>query len=117
MMVSLKGLPDTLRGAAWPSSARAVRCPVKPLEIVNSKGAVSQETSETRAASCYYPVRRIGTLAGLPVLNGRKVRATAGLYGPNFRGNTRPTMRGTTGCNPETKMCFDTSCQLGKPIP
>ncbi len=29
MMASLKGLPDTLRGGAWPTSARAVRCPVK----------------------------------------------------------------------------------------
>ena len=29
MMVSLKGLPEALRGIAWPSSARAVRCPVK----------------------------------------------------------------------------------------
>ncbi len=29
MKVSLKGLPDALRGSAWPSSARAVRCPVK----------------------------------------------------------------------------------------
>ncbi len=29
MMVSLKGLPDKPRGGAWPSSARAVRCPVK----------------------------------------------------------------------------------------
>ena len=29
MKVKLKTLPDTLRGGAWPSSARAVRCPVK----------------------------------------------------------------------------------------
>ncbi len=29
MKVSLKGLPDEPRGGAWPSSARAVRCPVK----------------------------------------------------------------------------------------
>ena len=29
MKVSLKSLPDALRGAAWPPSARAVRCPVK----------------------------------------------------------------------------------------
>ncbi len=28
-MVSLKGLLDEPRGGAWPSSARAVRCPVK----------------------------------------------------------------------------------------
>ena len=30
MKVSLKGLPDEPRGSAWPSSARAVRCPAKP---------------------------------------------------------------------------------------
>ncbi len=29
MKVSLKGLPDEPRGIAWPSSARAVRCPAK----------------------------------------------------------------------------------------
>ena len=29
MIVSLKGLLDEPRGSAWPSSARAVRCPVK----------------------------------------------------------------------------------------
>ena len=29
MKVSLKGLPNTLRGIAWPSSACVVRCPVK----------------------------------------------------------------------------------------
>ncbi len=29
MKVSLKGLLDEPRGSAWPSSARAVRCPVK----------------------------------------------------------------------------------------
>ena len=28
MKVSLKGLPDTLRGVAWPSSACVVKCPV-----------------------------------------------------------------------------------------
>ena len=29
MKVRLKVLPDEPRGSAWPSSARAVRCPVK----------------------------------------------------------------------------------------
>ena len=29
MKVNLMGLPNEPRGSAWPSSARAVRCPVK----------------------------------------------------------------------------------------
>ncbi len=29
MKASLKGLPDEPRGAAWPPSARAVKCPFK----------------------------------------------------------------------------------------
>ncbi len=29
MKVRLKALPNEPRGSAWPSSARAVRCPVK----------------------------------------------------------------------------------------
>ena len=29
MKVRLKVLPDKLRGGAWPSSVRVVRCPVK----------------------------------------------------------------------------------------
>ena len=29
MKVRLKALPNKPRGSAWPSSARAVRCPVK----------------------------------------------------------------------------------------
>ena len=32
MKDSLKGFPDEPRGSAWPSSARAVRCPVKIIE-------------------------------------------------------------------------------------
>ena len=28
MMVTLKGLPDALRGPVWPSPARAVKCPI-----------------------------------------------------------------------------------------
>ena len=28
MMVTLKGLPDALRGVVWPAPARAVKCPV-----------------------------------------------------------------------------------------
>ena len=34
MKVSLKGLPDKLRGVAWPSSARTVRRAVKSVKLV-----------------------------------------------------------------------------------
>ena len=37
MMVSLKGLPDTPRGAAWPSSVRGVSCLVKSRKSIGSK--------------------------------------------------------------------------------
>jgi len=37
MRVSLKGLPDKLRGAAWPSSARTVRRAVKSVKLTKSE--------------------------------------------------------------------------------
>jgi len=38
MMARLMTLPDALRGGAWPSPARAVRCPVNPgREIIDIK--------------------------------------------------------------------------------
>ena len=38
MMARLTTLPDALRGGAWPSPARAVRCPVNPRrEIIDIK--------------------------------------------------------------------------------
>ncbi len=60
---------------------------------------LSQETNETRAISCYCLLRQTGTLVGPLLLKQRKERATAGQYGLNFRGYTRPTMRRTMGCN------------------
>ena len=83
MRVTLKGLPDKLRSAAWPSPVRAVRCPVKLFRKKSNqklKSAVSQETNETRATSCYCLPRQAGTLAGPLALSQRKERSTAGQY-------------------------------------
>lgn len=89
MKVRLKTLPDTLRGGAWRSSARAVRCPVKsgnerdlhpqlPAGLL-STGHIVETAWETR----------------------RRVQATACLYAPNPLGYTRATMVWTMGCHPE----------------
>ncbi len=54
MMARLTTLPDELRGGAWPSSARAVRCPVK-----------SGNERDPPHPSCYPVLRdRGGTLGG-----------------------------------------------------
>ena len=53
MMVSLKGLPDKLRGGAWPSSARTVRRAVKsvnerdPHPMLRLFAQASKHSSET----------------------------------------------------------------------
>ncbi len=90
MKVSLKGLPDEPRGSAWPSSARAVRCPVKSgnerdlyLQLLTAFG--TEHIVETALET------------------GRKVQATIGLYAPNPLGYTRATMVGTMGCNSERR--------------
>ncbi len=90
MKVSLKGLLDEPRGSAWPSSARAVRCPVKSgnerdlyLQLLTAFG--TEHIVETALET------------------GRKVQATIGLYAPNPLGYTRATMVGTMGCNSERR--------------
>ena len=55
MKVSLKGLPEALRGGAWPPSARTVRRPVK--------------SGNERDPRCYllFPIFGLeSTIAGLP---------------------------------------------------
>ena len=42
-----------------------------------------------------------GTHRGPLLIKQRKVRSTAGQYGPNPLGYTRPTMVGTMGCHSE----------------
>ena len=69
MKARLKALPDQLRGGAWPSPVRAVRCPVKS---GNERDPCSQ------LQPC--PARTTGTLGGLPSIRRRKEGATAGQY-------------------------------------
>ncbi len=69
MKARLKTLPDELRGGAWPSPARAVRCPVK-----------SGNERDPRPQLPAGPVGTPGTLGGLPARSRRKVGATAGQY-------------------------------------
>ncbi len=68
-------------GAAWLSSARAVRCWVK-------------SRNEPTPAVCYQHVM-VGTQAVLPVTNRRKVGTTSSHHGPYVLGYTRATMAGT----------------------
>ena len=91
MKVSLKGLLDEPRGSAWPSSARAVRCPVK--------------SGNERDLRLHFltTLRRIEHFVRTALETGRKVQATVGLYAPNLLGYTRATMVGTMGCNSEKR--------------
>ena len=91
MKVRLKVLPDKPRGVAWPSSARAVRCPAKP---GNERDLYPQ-----LLAFFFEGVHSVGTA----LETRRKVQATIGLYGPNLLGYTRATMVRTMGCNSERR--------------
>ncbi len=65
--------------AAWPSSARVVRCWVKSRNERN-------------------PRRQLYFLARPPGPTGRKVGMTSGQHGSYASGYTRPTMATTTRC-------------------
>ena len=90
MKARLKVLPDELRGGAWPSPVRAVRCPVK-----------SGNDRDPRPLLPADPAGMPGTLGGPPPIRWRKERATAGQYAPNPPGHTRAAMAGTVGFDPE----------------
>ena len=83
MKVSLKGLPNTLRGDAWPTSACVVRWSVK--------------SGNRRDPYVYLHLNNIQTA----LVTRRKVRATLGEYVPNALGYTRAAMLHSKGCNTE----------------
>ena len=72
-----------LRGAAWLSSARAVRCRLK--------------CHNERNPSPRLPSVRPGTPWTLPSQDVRKAGMTSNQHGPYVRGYTRVTMGGTGG--------------------
>ena len=76
--VSLRGVST---GAAWLSSARAVRCWVKSRNERN-------------------PCRRLLFPTRLPRSTGRKVGMTSSQHGPYILGHTHATMAGTKGGQP-----------------
>ena len=91
MKVMLKTLLDEPRGGAWPSPARAMKCPVKS---GNERDLYLQLLTA---------LRRTEHIAGTALETGRKVQATVGLYAPNPLGYTRATMVETMGCNSEKR--------------
>ena len=72
---------DGCTGAAWLSSARAVRCWVKSRNERN-------------------PCRRLGCPRRLPRSTWRKVGMTSSQHGPDVLGDTHATMAETEGCQP-----------------
>ncbi len=90
MIVRLTVLLDEPRGSAWPSSARAVRCPAKS---GNERDLYPQ----------LLPTFRIGHIVETALETRRKAQATIGLYAPNLLGYTRATMVGTMGYNSERR--------------
>ena len=74
---------ESCRGAAWLSSARAVRCWVK--------------SRNERNPYLQLPAVRPGTLERLPTQVERKVGMTSSHHGPYVWGYTRDTMAGTVG--------------------
>ena len=90
MKVRLKVLPNEPRGSAWPSSARAVRCPVKS---GNERDLYSQ------LLTGYVTEHIVGTAPEME----RKAQTTVGLYAPNLLGYTRATMVKTMGYNSERR--------------
>ena len=91
MKVMLKTFLDEPRGGAWPSPARAMKCPVKS---GNERDLYLQLLTALRWTE---------HIAGTALETRRKVQATVGLYAPNLLGYTRATMVETMGCNSERR--------------
>ena len=85
MKVSLNGSLDALRGGAWRSSARAMRCSVK-----------SENERDLRLQLLlFFPEKKHSEETAFERM--RKVQATVRLYAPNVLGYTRHTLVRTTG--------------------
>ncbi len=90
MKARLKVLPDKLRGGAWPSPVRAVRCPVKsgndrdPCLLLPA--TLRKEVRHTRGTATDKVEEGVG--------HGRSVP-------PNLPGHTRAAMVGTMSFNLE----------------
>ncbi len=91
MKVRLKVLLDEPRGSAWPSSARAVKCPVK---------SGNERDLHLQLLTSHKMIEHIVRTA---LETRRKVQATIGLYAPNLLGYTRATMVRTMGCDSERR--------------
>ncbi len=99
------GSSDYCQGAAWLSSARAVRCWLSPA------------TSATPILSCHQV--KLGTLGRLPAQAERKEGTTSSHHGPYAQGDTRATMAHTegsylaTGCQSQkVRLSSDRGLQL-----
>ncbi len=94
---------DKEQGAAWLSSARAVRCWLSPA------------TSATPIFSCQQV--KLGTLKRLPAQAERKEGTTSSHHGPYAQGYTRATMAYTECCKPamvsqSQKVRLSSDCRL-----
>ena len=91
MKVSLNGSLDALRGGAWRSSARVLRCSVK---------SENERDLRFQLPPSFFEDEHTGKTAFERM---RKVQATVRLYAPNVLGYTRHTLVGTTGCDSERR--------------
>ncbi len=66
-------------------------------QLVSRDVGLSPATSATLVACCHQV--KLGTLARLPAICGRKAGMTSSPHGPYIPGFTRATMAGTKGCN------------------
>ena len=101
MKVSLTGLPNKLRGGAWPSSVRTVKRAVKSVNerdpypmllILSADKMHSLETATDKVEE--------GVGDGRSVYTGQLILPVA--KAPNLLGNTRPSMVGTMGSDRES---------------
>ena len=72
MRVSLKGLPDKLRGGAWPSSARTVRRAVKSVKLAKLEKFYLVRDPDTNKILCSFAIESEDEIAVLKFFGVRK---------------------------------------------